>query len=120
MKKIKKPILFNIILLLFLSSWVKAQKVQIYDSTYTINNTKYLAKYEFYLSGKDTIYNGKFELSQQFENQEDIYEYLSVNGHFIENRADEKWILTEGSFEPTGDGYYKDYTYFISPSIPNL
>jgi len=111
MKKIKKTILFNIILLVLLSSWAKAQKVQSYDSTYTINNTKYLAKYEFYLSDKDTIYNGKFELSQQFENQEDIYEYLSVDGQFIENRADENWILTEGSFEPTGDGYYKDYTY---------
>lgn len=111
MKKTKKSILFSIILLLLLSSWTKAQKIQSYDSSYTINNTKYLAKYEFYLSDKDTIYNGNFELSQQFENQEDIYEYLSVDGNFIENRADEKWKLTEGSFEPTGNGYFKDYTY---------
>ncbi|WMN13022.1 hypothetical protein QYS49_35360 [Marivirga salinae] len=111
MKKTKKPILFNIILLLLLSSWAKAQKTQSFDSTYTINNTKYLAKYDFYLSGTDTIYNGNFELSQQFENQEDTYEYLTVEGEFKENRADESWKLTEGAFEPTGDGYYKDYTY---------
>lgn len=111
MKKTRQPIPFIIILLLFLSSWAKAQNTHTYDSTYTINNTKYLAKYDFYISGKDTIYNGEFELSQQFENQEDIYEYLAVKGEFRENRADESWKLTEGSFEPTGDGYYKDYTY---------
>ncbi|WP_375578491.1 hypothetical protein ABWH96_15880 [Marivirga tractuosa] len=87
------------------------QNIQSYDSTYSIDNTKYLAKYEYYLSGEDTIYNGQFNLSQQFENQEDIYEYLAVDGEFKENRADESWTLTEGSFEPTGDGYYKDYTY---------
>ena len=62
MKKTKKSILFSIILLLLLSSWAKAQKIQSYDSSYTINNTKYLAKYEFYLSDKDTIYNGNFDI----------------------------------------------------------
>ncbi|WP_296619627.1 hypothetical protein [Marivirga sp.] len=111
MKKIKKSILLSIILLLLLSSWAKAQKIQTYDSTYTINNTKYLAKYDYYLSDNDTIYNGEFELTQQFENQEDIYEYLAVEGNFIENRADKDWKLTQGLFEPTGSGYYKDYTY---------
>lgn len=80
MKIIKKAILFCISILVLLSSWAIAQKTQSYDSTYTINNTKYLAKHEFYLSGKDTIYSGAFELSQQFANQEDIYEYLSVKG----------------------------------------
>ncbi len=111
MKKTKIPIPFIIMFLLLLSSWAKAQKTLTYDSTYTINNTKYLAKYDFYLSGTDTIYNGDFELSQQFENQEDIYEYLAVEGAFKKNRADESWKLTEGAFKPTGDGYYKDYTY---------
>lgn len=102
-----------IVLIIFVvkATILNGQNIQSYDSTYTIDNTKYLAKYEFYLSDKDTIYNGNFALSQQFENQEDIYEYLSVEGKFIENRADENWKLTEGSFEPTGDGYYKDYTY---------
>lgn len=111
MKSTKKYILLKIIALLLLSSWTQAQNIQIYDSTYTIDNTKYLAKYEYYISEEDTIYNGEFSLSQQFENREDIYEYLSLEGYFIENRADETWKLKEGSFEPTGDGYYKDYTY---------
>ncbi|MGM0580915.1 MAG: hypothetical protein ACQETL_09570 [Bacteroidota bacterium] len=111
MKKILKLILFCIILLPLSSSWMMAQNIQSYDSTYTIDNKKYLAKYEYYLSEKDTIYNGQFELSQQFENQEDTYEYLSVDGEFKENRADENWQLTKGAFEPTGDGYYKNYTY---------
>ena len=111
MTKIKKSILFKFILLILLPQWAKAQNIQTYDSTYTINNTKYLAKYDFYLDGEDTIYNGEFKLSQQFENQEDIYEYLSIEGSFIENRADENWKLKKGSFTPNGDGYYKDYTY---------
>jgi hypothetical protein len=111
MRTIKKPVLFITIALYLFSSWVFAQDAQTYDSAYIINSKRYLAKYEYYVSKGDTIYNGKFELSQQFENQNDIYEYLAVEGSFIENRADENWKLTEGSFEPTGDGYYKDYTY---------
>jgi hypothetical protein len=98
-------------MLAFEATLSSGQNIQSYDSTYAINGKSYLAKYEYYLSKGDTIYDGKFELSRQFENREDIYEYLSVEGSFIENRADESWKLTEGSFEPTGAGYYKDYTY---------
>jgi hypothetical protein len=108
-----KYIIFTISITIFLinASDAFAQNIQTYDSTYTINDRTFLAKYEYYISEGDTIYNGKFKLSQQFENQDDIYEYLAIEGGFIENRADEKWKLTEGSFEPTGKGYYKDYTY---------
>ncbi|MGJ3233579.1 hypothetical protein [Marivirga sp.] len=113
MKKINNPILLSAFLMLISAFWMQlmSQNIQSYDSTYTINNKNYLAQYEYYISQGDTIYNGKFELSQQFDSQEDIYEYLAVEGSFIENRADETWKLTEGSFETTGDGFYKDYTY---------
>ncbi|HET8858320.1 hypothetical protein [Marivirga sp.] len=100
-----------LIIIVINATLLNGQNIQSYDSSYTINNIKYLAKYEFYISGNDTIYDGEFELSQQFENQEDIHEYLSVEGSFIENRADENWKLKKGAFEPTGKGYYKNYTY---------
>jgi hypothetical protein len=111
MRTIKKPVLFLTITLLLFSSGVFAQNTKTYDSAYIINSKKYLAKYEFYVSQGDTIYNGEFELNQQFENQEDLYEYLSVEGYFIENRADENWKLKKGSFATSGPGYYQNYTY---------
>ncbi|WKV12116.1 hypothetical protein [Marivirga harenae] len=113
MMKINNPILLSISIFLISAIWsnVVGQNIQAYDSTYKIDGKIYLASYEYYVNDGDTIYDGKFELSQQFENQEDIYEYLAVAGSFIENRADEDWKLTKGSFETTGDGYYKDYTY---------
>ncbi|SMG40053.1 hypothetical protein SAMN05661096_02710 [Marivirga sericea] len=111
MRTIKRPVLILLITLWLFTPEGSAQNTQTYDSIYVSNGKNFLAKYEFYLSQGDTIYNGEFELNQQFENQEDIYEYLSVEGFFIENRADENWQLKKGSFAPSGSGYYNDYTY---------
>ena len=100
-----------LIIILIKSTFSHGQKIQQYNSVIKVADKRYLAKYDYYLQGKDTIYNGNFELSQKFENQEDTYEYLAINGQFNKGKANHKWVLTEGEFEPTGDGFYKGYTY---------
>src|SRR5690554_2125340 len=99
------------ITVVFISSVLGAQENQTFDTAYVLNNKKYKTQYDYFFNGKDTIYNGKLYIHQEYKNQEDLYEYYTVDGNFKNNKADKNWKLKKGVFEPSGLGYYKDYSF---------
>ncbi len=111
MSKFHQAFALLIIGLFFFPIDAISQRTTTYDSILVISDKTYLAKFQFYTEGKDTIFHGPFELSQQFESQQDEYEFSSLSGHFERTVPVKNWELRQGTFVPTGEGFYKDYTF---------
>lgn len=90
-----------------------AQQTMLYDSIVNIADDSYLGKFEYYIDKNDTIFNGRFSLTQQVEeiSNDNSFSISLINGEFKDNTPIKDWVIRRGEFTPTERGAFIDYSY---------
>lgn len=103
--------LIIVIILLFLNpSLSYTQTTQQYSGSYSINNNLTgKANIEFYLNGKDTIYNGIFNFSAVQKVNENTYKSTSIIGKYKNNKKHDSWQFSHKSITPKIILFVDDY-----------
>lgn len=71
------------------------------------------AEFEFYESGGDTVYHGRFFLNRPLTDHhiDEPFNFLTVEGAFHRGSPDKLWKLSTGEFSVNGIATYRDYAY---------
>ncbi len=104
-------ILIIVIILLFINpSLSYTQTTQQYSGSYSINNSLTgKANIEFYLNGKDTIYNGIFNFSAVQNVNENTYKSTSIIGKYKNNEKHDSWQFSHKTITPQTTLFVDDY-----------
>ena len=105
---------FLLVLFLSLQSVSFSQDSEVAVEEASVTGYRGTLKYEYYLSGSDTIFDGEFYFTSNIENKElNNSRSLDVEGRFSKNLPTGSWEFKIGNFTQTDKKNLVDYQYVI-------
>lgn len=72
-----------------------------------------MARFQYYLSTKDTIYNGQFQFNSTRKNKgKPTFTSYNYQGNYVENQKEGDWLFSKKTFELQND--FKEKEYVVS------